>query len=86
MNRFVWDLRYADAVTFPKMILWAGSARGPMAIPGTYTVKLTVNGKPYSQSFSIVKDPRGKTTTEDFQRQLALSFQFAMSCRRPIRR
>ena len=38
-------------------------------------MKLTVNGKPYTQSFSIVKDPRGKTTTEDFQRQLALSLQ-----------
>jgi hypothetical protein len=75
MNRFVWDLRYADAVTFPKMILWAGSTRGPMAIPGTYTVKLTVNGKSQTQTFALVKDPRMATTPEDFQRQLALSLQ-----------
>jgi photosystem II stability/assembly factor-like uncharacterized protein len=45
MNRFVWDLHYEDAKRFPGMILWAGSTRGPMIIPGTYTVKLTVDGK-----------------------------------------
>ena len=39
MNRFVWDMRYADAKDFPKMILWAGSTRGPLALPGTYQVR-----------------------------------------------
>ena len=29
LNRFVWDLRYAEAVRFPGMILWAGETRGP---------------------------------------------------------
>jgi hypothetical protein len=46
-----------------------------MAIPGTYTVKLTVNGKSQTQTFALVKDPRMATTPEDFQRQLALSLQ-----------
>ncbi|HLH39965.1 MAG TPA: hypothetical protein VKX39_12515 [Bryobacteraceae bacterium] len=75
MNRFIWDLHYPDATTFPHMILWAGSTRGPVAIPGTYTVKLTANGKTETQTFALVKDPRLKTTPEQYQRQLALALQ-----------
>jgi photosystem II stability/assembly factor-like uncharacterized protein len=75
MNRFVWDLHYEDAKRFPGMILWAGSTRGPMIIPGTYTVKLTVDGKSYTQTFDARKDPRINTTPEDFQSQLALELQ-----------
>ncbi len=40
LNRFVWNLRYADAVKFPGMIFWAGSVTGPTAAPGKYTAKL----------------------------------------------
>ena len=75
LNRFVWDLHYEDAKRFPGMILWAGSTRGPMIIPGTYTVKLTVDGKSYTQTFDARKDPRINTTQEDFQSQLALELQ-----------
>ena len=75
MNRFVWDLRYPDATVFPHMILWAGNTRGPMAVPGNYQVRLTVDGKTQTQPFTIVKDPRLKTTTEDFARQLSLALQ-----------
>ena len=75
MNRFIWDLHYPDATMFPNMILWAGSTRGPMVVPGNYQVQLTVDGKTQTQSFTVVKDPRLKTTTEDFNRQLALALQ-----------
>ena len=37
MNRFVWNLRYPDATTFPGLIMWAGSVTGPRVSPGTYT-------------------------------------------------
>jgi len=75
MNRFVWDLHYPDATTFPNMILWAGSTRGPMVVPGNYQVRLTVDGKTQTQPFTVVKDPRLKTTTDEFNRQLALALQ-----------
>jgi photosystem II stability/assembly factor-like uncharacterized protein len=29
LNRFVWDLRYPDATTFPGLIMWAGNVRVP---------------------------------------------------------
>lgn len=31
---------------------------GPMVLPGTYTAKLTVNGRTYTQPFDVVPDPR----------------------------
>lgn len=72
LNRFVWDMRYVDATRFPGMILWGGDVRGPRAVPGTYQVKLTVDGKTQTQSFEIKKDPRVMATQEDFAKQLAL--------------
>ncbi len=75
MNRFVWNLRYPDAAVFPGMILWAGSTTGPRAVPGKYTVRLTVDGKAQTQSFEVKKDPRLTTTAEDYAKQLSLSLQ-----------
>ncbi|HEX3559327.1 MAG TPA: hypothetical protein VHU19_08980 [Pyrinomonadaceae bacterium] len=75
LNRFVWDMRYPDAARFPGMILWAGDVRGPKALPGTYQVKLTAGGQTYTQAFEIRKDPRLSTTTEEFQKQLALALK-----------
>jgi photosystem II stability/assembly factor-like uncharacterized protein len=70
LNRFVWDLRYPEAVRFPGMILWAGDMRGPRAVPGTYQVKLTVDGKTLTQTFEVKPDPRLSTTAADFAKQL----------------
>jgi photosystem II stability/assembly factor-like uncharacterized protein len=75
LNRFVWDLRYPDATRFPGMIYWAASGRGPVAVPGAYTVKLTVDGQTQAHSFNLKKDPRAVTSPEDFQRQLQLALQ-----------
>src|SRR5579875_2431109 len=75
LNRFVWDLRYPDATNFPGMILWAGSVRGPAAVPGEYQVRLTVDGKSQTQPFEIRKDPRVQTTPEDYAAQLELELQ-----------
>ena len=75
LNRFVWDTRYADAVRFPGMILWAGSTSGPKVAPGTYQVKLTVEGKTLTQNFEIKSDPRLTTAPADYAKQLELSLK-----------
>ncbi len=72
LNRFSWDLRYAEAMTFPGMILWAGNTAGPRAVPGNYQVKLTVDGKTLTETFELRKDPRVSTTQEEFQKQFDL--------------
>jgi len=75
LNRFVWNLRYADATTFPGLIMWAGSVTGPRASPGVYQARLTVDGKVQTQSFEVKKDPRLSTTQEDYAKQLTLALQ-----------
>ncbi len=75
LNRFEWDLRYPDATSFPGLIFWAGGVRGPAVVPGTYQVRLTVNGKSQTQKFEVRKDPRIQTTPEQFAAQLELGLQ-----------
>jgi photosystem II stability/assembly factor-like uncharacterized protein len=72
LNRFAWDLRYADATTFPGMILWSGNTSGPQAIPGSYQIKLMIGGKTMTESFEVRKDPRVPATQEEFQKQFDL--------------
>jgi hypothetical protein len=72
LNRFVWDLRYAGAIRFPGLIMWSGSTNGPRVVPGSYQVKLTVNGESMVQSFEVKKDPRLEATPADFAKQLDL--------------
>ncbi len=74
-NRFEWDLRHEDSKSFPGLIMWAGSTRGPRAAPGKYQAKLSANGKTLTSDFEIRKDPRLKTTQEEFDKQLALLTQ-----------
>ncbi|MEO5589559.1 MAG: glycosyl hydrolase [Gemmatimonadaceae bacterium] len=71
LNTFSWNLRYPDATTFKNMIFWAGGTTGPVVTPGTYTVRMRVNGATQSQSFKVLKDPRSKATTTELSEQMA---------------
>jgi photosystem II stability/assembly factor-like uncharacterized protein len=75
LNRFVWDLRYADATKFPGMIFWAASVRGPVALPGTYTIELTADGHTETVQAVVKADPRVTATPEDYRKQLALALE-----------
>jgi hypothetical protein len=73
INSFAWNMRYPDASSFPGLIMWAAGTQGPMAPPGTYRVRMLVDGKPVgTQSFALKKDPRTKATQAD----LAAQFEF----------
>jgi hypothetical protein len=75
MNRFVWDLRYPgvwDANT-PE-----GGPGGPLAAPGSYTAKLTVDGATQTRSFVVKADPRvaqDGVTQADLVEQLNFSLK-----------
>jgi photosystem II stability/assembly factor-like uncharacterized protein len=70
-HRFVWDLHYAPpAGTSSQPGQYPISAtphdtprepRGPWAMPGQHTARLTIGGKSYAQTFTITMDPRIKT-------------------------
>ena len=73
LNRFTWNLRYPDASRFKDMILWAGSTTGPVAPPGTYSVRLTVGDKSETAPLTLLKDPRSTATPADLEEQFALA-------------
>ncbi|HXF24832.1 MAG TPA: hypothetical protein VN602_09935, partial [Gemmatimonadaceae bacterium] len=77
LNTFGWDLRYPGAVSFECLIMWGGSAdRGPLALPGQYTVRITAGSATASQPLTVRMDPRLKGITErDLAEQFALSMQ-----------
>jgi len=71
-NRFIWnDMRYPNPPAITG-ITTHGVARGPMVMPGKYKVKLTVDGKSYTQDFEVVKDPRIASTDSDLKEQYDL--------------
>jgi len=72
LNRFVWDLRYEGATKVPHAPLWGGSTEGPVAVPGTYQVRLTVLGKSYTAPLEIKTDPRLKIGQVDLAKQFDL--------------
>jgi photosystem II stability/assembly factor-like uncharacterized protein len=79
-GRFVWDMRYPGYKTFPGMVFYGAPNLGPKAVPGKYQVRLTVNGQAQTQEFEILKDPRLKTTLEDYQAQ----FDFLIKVRNKV--
>ena len=76
MHRFVWDLRWGRSGE-PEADEESASATpaGPKVIPGTYHVRLTVDGKVYTQSFGVIMDPRSKATPQLLAEQLRLASQ-----------
>jgi photosystem II stability/assembly factor-like uncharacterized protein len=76
LTRFTWDLRYPNHTTFPGMILWSGANQGPLAVPGTYQVRLNADGKTFTKSLQLEKNPLYADVTQaDLEAQLALAMQ-----------
>ena len=69
IHRFLWDLRYPGP--------WMSASRpegpnGPMAVPGQFSVRLTVGSFTATQTLRIVEDPRitaDGVTTADLREQ-----------------
>ncbi|MGE5246567.1 MAG: VPS10 domain-containing protein [Betaproteobacteria bacterium] len=75
LNRFPWDLRYESVKSFPGMILWGATTNGPMALPGSYQVRLTVDGQTLTQPVTIKKHPLRNISLTDLQTQLDVALQ-----------
>lgn len=80
-HRFLWDMKYAPLNVPPSYPISANymntapDQTAPWIMPGTYIATLTVDGKVYSQTFTIKMDPRVKTSKTSLQLQHDLSLQ-----------
>lgn len=71
-----WNLQYPPATTFEGMILWGASTAGPRAVPGTYQVTMTVDGRTMRQPLTIVRHPLHKDVTQaDLEAQFDLALR-----------
>jgi photosystem II stability/assembly factor-like uncharacterized protein len=75
MRRFSWDLRYPGPVSLER---GQNGGRGPMAVPGTYQVRLTSGAWSETRSFEVLIDPRvakDNVTLADLQEQFDLNIK-----------
>jgi len=77
LNRFTWDLRYEEAHHIPGYYLYeyGSGARGPVAVPGHYQVRLTIGGHSQTSDFDLKLDPRVKVSQSDLEAQFNLLLQ-----------
>lgn len=80
MHRFLWDMHYAPVpgleLEYPISAVYQDTApepTSPWAMPGDYSVTLTVDGKNYTSPLTLKMDPRVKASTGDLARQFELS-------------
>ena len=84
MHRWVWDLRgarpLADGYGYPINAVPHDTPRrpeGPRVLPGTYTVRLTANGKTLTTTVEVKADPRVKLSAAALQQQHRLEVRLA---------
>ena len=78
-NRFLWDMQYPTAER-PRpagaldgfLSMYHPPPRRPVAPPGQYSVRLSVDGQTYEQPFEIRKDPRLSVSDADLRAQFEL--------------
>src|SRR5437879_2857724 len=65
LNRATWDLRYDPPPAFAHSYVFNGNPgstpaapEGPLALPGVYSIRLTVDGKSLTQTLTVRADPR----------------------------
>ncbi|MGD0402128.1 MAG: hypothetical protein ABSB66_02945 [Candidatus Acidiferrales bacterium] len=79
MHRWIWDLHYTAVPGSTHLVgdEFVVAPRGVTALPGAYTVKLTVAGQNYSQPLTVKLDPRIKTPAADLQQQFELATEIS---------
>jgi len=84
MHRWVWDLHYpapdSPRHDYPIAAIPGDTPRyplGPTALPGTYTARLTANGKSYSTPFTVKMDPRVHVSAASLTKKFQVEVQQA---------
>lgn len=89
LHRFVWDLHHerpaVDSFSYPISAVIGNTPREPFgswALPGSYMVRLTVDGAVQTQPLVVRMDPRVKASAADLQLQYETSRALDAALRR----
>ncbi len=76
VQRAVWDLAWEGARKIKGGKIDTGDpSTGPRALPGPYTVRLTVDGQTRTSPLRVVPDPRGMLPATDLEAQLVFGLR-----------
>jgi photosystem II stability/assembly factor-like uncharacterized protein len=79
LNRITWNLRFGGPeVRRPpteEQVAFGGAPRGPQVLPGTYTVKLTVNDQTFEERVEVKLDPTVTTSTAELKEALDMQIK-----------
>ena len=78
LNRLRWDLRTDPAASFPGMVLWGVATMAPAVPPGTYTARLTVDGRVETTEVEVRRHPWITDVTEE---DLVAQYEFGVQIR-----
>jgi hypothetical protein len=68
LNRFVWNMRYPMVTAVPGR---PPTAVMPIAKPGEYSIRLTVDGKSQTKTFQLSANPNDPVTEEESEEKAA---------------
>ncbi len=80
-HRFLWDMKYPPLdipASYPIGANYRNTApdqTAPWVLPGEYEAKLIVDGRTYTQTFTIKMDPRVKISAADLQKQYDIGLE-----------
>jgi photosystem II stability/assembly factor-like uncharacterized protein len=84
MHRWIWDLQYPAPTSarhdYPIAAIPHDTPRmppGPVALPGQYMVRLTVNGKAYTAPLTVKMDPRVKISSAGLEKKFEIESRLA---------
>ncbi len=84
MHRWVWDLHYPDPDTttrgYPISAVPHRTPRGPpgpLALPGTYLIRLKADGRSIESRFILLADPRVRSSAAALEQQFELASRLA---------
>lgn len=75
MHRYVWNLALGNSGGEGEALDDEEdyfAPRGPRMVPGTYELRLTVDGKSWTQPLQVAMDPRSAATPEELEKQFEL--------------
>jgi photosystem II stability/assembly factor-like uncharacterized protein len=82
MHRWVWDLHYSTPHSarheYPIAAIPGDTPRyplGPTALPGSYTARLTADGKSYTTPFTVKMDPRVQISAASLEKKFQLEMR-----------
>ena len=76
-NPHIWEERRFRGMDARPILHWGikEAEVGPVALPGKYSIRLTIDGQAYTQPLTIIKDPKNSTSDTELEASFKMQLQ-----------